>query len=205
MGDIMKLAKIIVAAALLAASGLPLAGAQAAVFTGTFSGANEAPGNVSSGTGEAVVTIDELAQTMLVEIDFSGLTGVTTVAHLHCCTAPGASAPVAVSPGTFPGFPVGVTSGSYAFLFDLTQDATYTASFLILAGGTAADASALLIASLASGLVYANIHTSVFPGGEIRANLSPETAVPLPAAAWLFLAGGAFLVRATAGRRGRSA
>lgn len=199
----MKAAKIVMAAVLLAACVMPLAGARAAVFTGTFSGANEAPGNGSSGTGEAVVTVDELAQTMLVEIDFSGLTGVTTVAHLHCCTAPGANAAVAVAPGTLPGFPAGVTSGSYALLFDLTQDATYTASFLASAGGTAADASALLIASLASGLVYANIHTTEFPGGEIRANLSPDSAVPLPAAVWLFLAGG-LAVSGAARRRGRA-
>lgn len=200
----MRMAKILVALALLAAAFAPLASAKAAVFTGTFSGANEAPPSASSGTGEAVVTFDEIAQTLLVEITFSGLTGTTTAAHLHCCVAPGFNAPVVIQAPTLDGFPLGVTAGVYSMSFDLTEASTYTASFLTFAGGTTAAASALLLTSLTAGLVYANIHTTFSPGGEIRANLSAveASAVPLPAALWLFVAGGGALAAAGARRRG---
>ncbi|MCK5748000.1 MAG: CHRD domain-containing protein [Oricola sp.] len=197
------MAKIVAALALLAAAFTPLASANAAVFTGTFSGANEAPPSASSGTGEAVVTFDDIAQTLLVEISFSGLTGTTTGAHLHCCVAPGANAPVAIQAPTLAGFPLGVTAGVYSMSFDLTVAATYTPTFITTyGGGTVPGAAAAFIAALTSGLVYANIHTTFSPGGEIRADLSAvDAAVPLPAALWLFLAGGGALAAASARRR----
>ena len=63
-------------------------------------------------------------------------------------------------------------------MFDLSQSATYNVTFFNGNGGTAASAEAALIAGLNSGLAYANIHNSVFPGGEIRGQLA---AVPEPA------------------------
>jgi CHRD domain len=45
--------------------------------------------------------------------------------------------------------------------------------------GTIAQAEAALIAGIEGGLTYFNIHTSEFPGGEIRGQL---TAVPGPIA-----------------------
>lgn len=175
-----------------------MANAQAAVFTGVFSGANEAPGNASPATGEVTVTIDEVLQTMLVEMSFSGLAGTVTAAHLHCCSGPGVNASVATQTPSFIGFPSGVASGSYSQLFDLTNASTFSAGFVATAGSVA-NASDLLIASLMSGLVYANIHTTAFPGGEIRADLvrASVSEVPLPAALWLFLAGAAPLYRAS--------
>jgi hypothetical protein len=165
--------------------------ASAGVYTGNFAGTNEAPPNASPGSGNISVTIDELLQTMLVEISFSDLTGNVTAAHLHCCAGPGVNAGVAVN---LIGFPVGVIAGSYSASFDLALASTYSASFLGSVGGTTASASSALIAALVSGLVYGNIHTSMFPGGEIRSDLVSE--IPLPAAAWLFLAAGIPLVRA---------
>jgi hypothetical protein len=74
--------------------------AQAAVFTFNepLSGANENPPTNSPGTGTAIVTLDTLAQTLFVDVTFSGLTvgpppGGTTAAHIHCCiTVPGGNA-----------------------------------------------------------------------------------------------------------------
>ena len=185
----MKIAVILAAAALAL---LP-ASAGAAIFqyAGAFSGANEAPPNASPATGTALVTIDDVANTMRVEFTFGGLIGNTTVAHLHCCAAPGANAGVATPTPSFPGFPAGVTAGAYDMTFDLTLASSYNAGFITNAGGgSVAGAMAALIAGLNSGQVYANIHTTFAPGGEIRANLSE---VPLPAAFWLFLAGAAAL------------
>lgn len=179
--------------ALLVAAAPAPAFAEIVVFTGAFSGANENPPNASTGSGAAAVTLDTIAQTLEVDLTFDGLIGTTTVAHLHCCALTNANAGVAVAPGTFIGFPAGVTSGSYNFTYDLTNSATFNPSFVTSNGGTLAAAAAALIAGLMDGLVYANIHTTSFAGGELRANLSE---VPLPAAMWLFLAGaGALAMR----------
>ena len=81
-------------------------------YTTTLSGAAETPANASAGTGTATVTFDVVAHTMTVSINFSGLTGNTTAAFIHCCVvAPGNAGVVSELP-TFSGFPLGVTSGT---------------------------------------------------------------------------------------------
>lgn len=135
----------------------------------------------ATGTGFVMVDYDTAAHTLGISSNWSGLSGATTVAHIHCCTAaPGTgTAGVAVTPGTLPGFPVGVTAGSYDVLIDLTLASNYTASFLNNFGlSTVAGAEAALIAGFNSGTAYFNIHSSTFPGGEIRGFLA---AVPEPA------------------------
>ena len=56
-------------------------------YQGTLSGAAESPANPSPGTGTATVIIDPAAHTMQVLIMFSGLTGITSAAHIHAATA----------------------------------------------------------------------------------------------------------------------
>ena len=155
------------------------------VFQATLDGPSEAPPNASPGTGFTTVTIDDVAKTMRVEANFSGLLGNTTASHIHCCTAvPGVStAGVATVTPTFTDFPSGVKSGSYDHTFDLTlTTGTFNTSFVTANGGTAASATAALAAGLNAGKAYFNIHTSTFGGGEIRGFLAP---VPVPAAVWL--------------------
>jgi len=152
-------------------------------------GLTEEPPVVTPGTGIARVTIDTLTNMMRVQADFSGLTGVTTVAHIHAPTAVAFTGTVGVAtqPGTFTGWPAGVTSGSYDMTFDMTNAANYTAGFTTLSGGTVDSARALLFASFADGKAYFNIHTDFRPGGEIRGFFRPV--VPLPSAGLLGLAG----------------
>jgi CHRD domain len=137
-----------------------------------LSGSAEVPANASPGTGFARAIIDTVAQTMEVQVEFSGLQGTTTASHIHCCTAtPGSgNAGVATTTPTFPGFPLGVTSGSYDHLFDLTAASTYNPAF-VTAQGSVANAEAALLAGLAATEAYLNIHTTLFPGGEIRGYL----------------------------------
>jgi hypothetical protein len=107
---------------------------------------------------------------------------LTTVAHIHCCTATAGAGTVgvAVTPGTLPGFPAGVSSGSYlSSALDLTTTGTFTGGFLTAAGGTAAGAEAALLAGFDEGKAYFNIHTNAFPGGEIRGFLQ-RSSVPEP-------------------------
>ncbi|MDB5435831.1 MAG: hypothetical protein JWR47_2088 [Phenylobacterium sp.] len=166
--------------ALLSAAGA----AQAAtlVYDATLNGASESPANASAGVGFAQVTIDTTANTMAVNVTFSGLSGTTTASHIHCCTAAPSSgiAGVATQVPTFTGFPLGVTSGTYASpLFDLTQASSWNPAFVTASGGTTAGAVAALLSGLGAGTAYLNIHSTVYLGGEIRGFLSlvpePET------------------------------
>jgi hypothetical protein len=164
----------------------PCAATQASIiYTAELSGANESPPIISAGIGSARVDYDPAARTLRVVVSFSGLTGTTTAAHIHCCTADpfAGTIGVASTTPTFPGFPSGVISGSYDQIFDLSSASSYNSSFLTASGGTADTAEAALAAGLANGEAYFNIHTSFAPGGEIRGFLAP---VPLPNAVWLF-------------------
>ncbi len=147
-------------------------------YSAVLLGTNENPPTASPGTGFAEVTIDDVLQTMLVNVTFSGLLAGNTAAHIHCCTAVPGNAGVATTTPTFTGFPGGVTAGTYNHLFDLTSAASYNPAFVTAQGGVA-NAEAALIAGMAAGLTYLNIHSTMFPGGEIRGFLAPE--VPEPA------------------------
>ena len=144
-------------------------------YTADLSGPSEAPPNASPGTGFAAVSIDTIAHTMDVSVTFSGLLAGDTASHIHCCTAaPGTgTAGVATVTPTFTGFPSLVTSGTYANTFDLTLSGSWNSAFITAHGGTTAGAEATLLAGLAAGEAYLNIHSSLFPGGEIRGFLAP--------------------------------
>lgn len=79
---------------------------------------------------------------------------------------------MATTTPTFAGFPLGVTSGSYSNILDLTQASSYNPAFVTANGGTTAGAEAALAAGFASGTSYLNIHSTTFPGGEIRSFLA---------------------------------
>src|SRR5947209_4370157 len=164
-------------------------------LSGTLSGANENPPTGSAGTGTATVTLDNVVHTLIVDVVFSNLLPTipgtstpsgTTASHIHCCALPPGNAGVATTVPTFPGFPLGVDSGTYHQTFDLTLSSSYNPAFITANGGTVAGADAALENGLLNGLTYLNIHTNAFGGGEIRAFLDP---VPEPTAAALAFSG----------------
>ena len=160
-----QLVRALLTAALLAVT----AGAQAAIIKYQTILGPEAAG--ATGSGSVLLTFDSATSLLDFDVSFSGLSGTTTVAHIHCCTAtPGTgTAGVAVTPGTLPGFPVGVSSGTYVYNdLDMLLASTYTSTFLTGSGGTAAGALSRLLANLDTGNAYFNVHSNVFPGGEIR-------------------------------------
>lgn len=147
-------------------------------FSTTLSGVNEAPPNASPAIGKGYVIYNDVAQTMRVMTWFSGLTAGVTAAHIHGATAvanTGTAAPATQTP-TFIGFPSGVTAGSYDHIFDMTLASSFRGGFITANGGTAASASAALLTAMLAEKTYLNIHTSTFPGGEIRGFL--HIAVP---------------------------
>jgi hypothetical protein len=157
-------------------------------YTADLSGSNESPPNSSPGTGQAAVTIDDGALTMQIEAIFNGLQGNSTVAHIHAATAvPGTgNAGVATTTPTFAGFPAGVRNGSYSNSLNLLDPASYNPAFITANGGSTTSASAALISAIAAGRAYFNLHSTSFPGGELRGFLTPASSPasvpgPLPA------------------------
>lgn len=145
----------------------------------------------ATGSGAASLLIDELTNQMTLKIDFSGLSGNTTVAHIHGPTlvAGTGTAGVLVPSGqTLPGFPAGVKAGSYEQVFDLLAPTTYRSAFINNNGGTTTGARDAFVASLLDGKAYVNVHSDTFPGGEIRGFL---TQVPVPGPLPLLGAGAA--------------
>lgn len=148
------------------------------MFAGTLSGLNENPPNSSEGIGTTLVTVDLDLFTMRIQSTWTGMSGTVTASHIHVPTSVGANGPVATQTPSFPGFPTGVTSGSYDQTFDMTQTSSYNSSWITSNGGTVTTAFNALLLGLQQGRAYHNIHSNLFPGGELRANL---TAVPEPA------------------------
>ena len=167
------------------ALGANAASAHSTVFTGTF--APEAVG--ATGSGTLSLEYDDDGHTLLINATWAGLSGTTSNAHIHCCTAvakTGTAGVALAQGGLLPDFPLGASSGSYVKIIDLTQSNQYSGTFLTASGGTAALAEARLIANLTSGNAYFNIHSTTFPGGEIRTFV---TAVPEPETYALMAAG----------------
>lgn len=126
------------------------AGAATITYNVMLDGAQE--GNNSTATGTATVIVDDVANTVEVQnLVYSGLTTPLTNAHIHCCSQPPVASPVIIP--FVPPMTTGATSGSFSNVFNV---------------------SAAVIAQVNSGGAYINLHTSTFPGGEIRGQIVPE-------------------------------
>lgn len=157
--------------ALVAALLMLPASVQAATYVADLSGLNEVPPNAATGTGFTTLLVE--GNMLWVSLDFAGLSGPAAAGHIHCCALANANAGVAV------GFDIPlVATGSFDAVYDLSLAATYTAGFLTASGGTAALAQARLLDAFDSGEAYVNLHTAMFPPGEIRGQIM---AIPEPA------------------------
>ncbi len=101
------------------------------------------PGVTSSGKGTATATLDTNTKTLTWTVDYSGLSGPATAAHIHGPADPGANAGIVVP---FTGNLASPIKGS----------------------ATLTDAQ---IAQLEAGKWYVNIHTEANKPGEIRGQL----------------------------------
>jgi hypothetical protein len=123
------------------------------IFQAQLSGANEVPARASSGSGAAGFTLD--GNTVHYSLEVEGL-GNITMSHIHV-GAVGANGPVKVF--LFKGGPTSTVNGVLA-------QGSFTSTDLI--GITFDD----LLNAMRSGNAYVNVHTTVYPGGEIRGQVS---------------------------------
>lgn len=198
--------KLAAAASLLCglAAAMPAAHAAAANYTAILTGAQEAPPNASSAIGATVVRFDAAAHTLEIDTAFGGLLGTSTAAHIHCCTslAGSGTAPVMTELPSLLGFPLGEHSGAYSHVFDTTLSSTWNPAFIASHGGTIAGAESAFAMGLGSGTAYFNIHSTLYPQGEIRGFLQ---APPVPEPASIAMLGlGVPAVLLAARRRRRS-
>ncbi len=124
------------------------------IFVANLNGASEVPANASPGFGFGTVVLNDAQDQITVDESWSGLTGTATASHIHGPALPGTNAPVLFP---FSGVPA-TTSGTIpeqTFAITPTQ-----------------------VAQLQAGMFYMNVHTAIFPGGEIRGQL--ELATPEP-------------------------
>ena len=104
---------------------------------------------VTPATGTAIVTYDDVSNLLSWTITYSGLLGPINNAHFHGPAAPGVNAGVRVGIPFNPGVTADTLIGS----------TNITDPFEV---------------ELLSQLWYINIHSTVFPGGEIRGQVIPE-------------------------------
>ncbi len=160
------------AAAIAVALVPSLVTAQAATSTWrtSLTGASEVPANASTATGTFTGTLDEAAGTLTWTLSVPTI-GNMTMSHLHQGAA-GANGGVVLDL-FIP--PTGTTPG--------TVNASGTAKLSDLKGPLAGNAAGF-IAALKAGNIYANVHTTANPGGEIRGQVAdPNAPAPAKAAA----------------------
>jgi len=162
-------------------------GATPITYQASLNGAQVVAPTGSLATGLGTITVDSATHLLTFNLSWSNLAANPLGLHIHCCAPVGANGMLAIN---FQGFPA-ATSGVHVQTVDLTVAALYNPAFLTAHGGTATQAEADLLASLATGNVYLDINNPVFPIGEIRGQLA---AVPEPATVLLLAAGLASVV-----------
>lgn len=119
--------------------------ARAEAFYAYLTGAQEVPAVATTATGYARVVINESAGTYTFTVVFSGLSSAQTASHIHAPAAIGANAPITINFGA-----VGGTSGTITGSGNITPTQ---------------------ISQIRSHQGYVNVHSSNFPGGELRGQL----------------------------------
>lgn len=117
-----------------------------APFDAPLSGAQEVPPNASTATGFFRAALNATETRIVLTVAYDALSSSLTGAHVHGPAAPGSTAPVICA--------LGLPGGTSGFAENLVCPATPT------------DA-----ANFKAGLLYVNVHSGVFPGGEIRGQI----------------------------------
>ena len=180
--------KILSVAMLAAGLALPMvSGAVTKVYTLNLDSSQEVPANLSPAVGSAQITVNDTADTISFVLTAFTLQGTFANAHIHGQAMPGSNAGVVFDLLTNADAMGQVMVGSFAI-----------PNSYALVGSNKATTFADAI-NAAPWMFYVNLHTSAFPGGEIRGQLAP---VPEPST-YAMLLGGLAVVGFLASRRRR--
>ena len=132
----------------------------------TMTGSGEATPNASTATGTFTATLDTSTNVFTYDLTFTGLTAAASSGHIHGPGTVGVSAGVILSFSGLPSanFSSGVTAGTGHGVTTLNAANQFTA-------GVNGDSLKKL---LLAGLSYTNIHTSQYPPGEIRGQITKQ-------------------------------
>lgn len=146
-------------------------------FKARLSGFQETPLTLSTaGAGRFEARLNESETQLSYELEYSGLEGSVTMAHVHLgarglsggimfwlCTTPSAPAPAPSGTPACPS-PGGKVTG------------TITAGQIVGPSnqGIAPGEFAEVIRAMRAGAAYANVHSTLYPGGEIRGQINRE-------------------------------
>jgi hypothetical protein len=129
------------------------------IFQATLSGGNEVPARGTSAAGAVGVNVE--GQTVHYTIETNAITSVTG-AHIHSGAA-GVNGPIRIS--LYPGPGVNFATTATGSINGILIEGSFTANQV--SGVTFEE----LLAQMQAGTAYANVHTSTFPGGEIRGQM----------------------------------
>lgn len=132
-------------------------------FRTHMTGAEEVPANDSAGQGQAIFQLSRDGMSLSYKIITANIENVT-MAHIHLAPAGSNGGVVAwlYPSGPPPQLVPGRSDGVLA-------QGTITAANLV--GALAGQPLSALIDAMESGRTYVNVHTSQFPGGEIRGQI----------------------------------
>ncbi len=126
-----------------------------------MSGAQENPANASSALGTMDVSYSKKTKLLTYKVTWTGLTDSVLLMHIH------GTAPVSFNAGVVQNI---VTASNGIFPQKTSGKFTY-AKTGTLSGTLLADENLVKEENLLAGLYYMNIHTSTYPGGEIRGQI----------------------------------
>src|SRR5262252_4234711 len=135
-------------------------------YTAVLSGNSEVPPTGSAATGTATVVLNAAQTQITVSCQFANLGTIYTASHIH---GPATIIQNAAVRWGFVGAPAGWVFSN------ANHDGTLTnAVFPVVAAD---------VTNLNNGLMYVNVHSTGFPGGEIRGQLG-GLPVPTPKTTW---------------------
>jgi hypothetical protein len=138
-------------------------------------GAGETGAILSTGQGTLKLTLDKTAETLTYTLKYSGLANVTQ-SHIHFGKEHVAGGIMVFLCSNLPSPPLGTPACPDDTSGEVTVTGTIIATGVVgpAAQNVPAGDFAAVIAALTSDTAYANIHTKLFPAGEIRGQIQPE-------------------------------
>lgn len=164
-----KSVKVLTWVALFTALALP-AWAQSGAATTQLQGFEEVPAIATPAGGSFSAQINQAANTISYELSYTGLQGSITQAHIHFGQEGVNGGIVIFLCSNLGNGPAG-TQACPASPGSISGTATAGDVLTVAAQGVSAGQMHKVLRAIRGGIAYANVHTTLFPGGEIRGQI----------------------------------